>query len=110
MIFVCIYTSIYLFIFILTFVFILFFHVLKIKEENLETSEIVNKTYILKRLSKYSIVKQKLYDHTKDEAKILSSLNSIFICKMYGKFQTENELVLVLERVPSGDFLYLSIN
>jgi serine/threonine protein kinase len=71
----------------------------------METSEIVNKIYILKRLSKYSIIKQKLVDHTKDEAKILSSLSSNFICKMYGKFQTENELILVLERVPSGRFM-----
>lgn len=72
---------------------------------NIETSEILNKIYILKRLSKYSIIKQKLVDHTKDEAKILSSLNSNFICKMYGKFQTENELILVLERVPAGTFM-----
>jgi serine/threonine protein kinase len=65
------------------------------------------KQYILKRFSKDSVVRHKFTKVVKAEAKILSALHSSFICRMFGKFQTPDELVLVLERVPGCDMWQL---
>lgn len=63
---------------------------------------VVNK-YVLKRLFKSVISYQNNVKHVLDEAKILESLNSPFVLRMLGKFQTSDELIFVFETVPSGD-------
>jgi protein kinase A len=63
---------------------------------------VVNK-YVLKRLFKSVISYQNNVKHVLDEAKILESLNSPFVLRMLGKFQTPDELIFVFETVPSGD-------
>ena len=63
----------------------------------------VVREYVLKRLNKTAVVAQKFVRVVKAESAILSSLNNPFIAKLYGKFQTPDELVLVLERCTGGD-------
>ena len=63
----------------------------------------VVREYVLKRLNKTAVVAQKFVRVVKAEAAILSSLNNPFIAKLFGKFQTPDELVLVLERCTGGD-------
>lgn len=62
----------------------------------------VNK-YLLKRLFKSTIASQNTVKHVLDEAKILEAMNSSFILRMLGRFQTPDELVFVLESASSGD-------
>jgi serine/threonine protein kinase len=64
---------------------------------------LVIKEYVLKRLNKTAVCAQKFSRVVKAEAHILSTLNSPFIAKLFGKFQTADELVLVLERCTGGD-------
>ena len=54
-------------------------------------------------LSIYLPVPQKFTRVVKAEAAILSTLKSPFIARLFGKFQTVDELVLVLERCTGGD-------
>ena len=61
------------------------------------------KEYILKRWNKHAVFTRKYTRIIIAEAKILRLLNSPFISKLFGKFQTPNELILVLERISGGD-------
>lgn len=64
-----------------------------------------SKTYqfALKSLSKVTIIETLQLRHVLDERKILSSLNSPFILKLYGTYQTRDELVMVTESLNCGD-------
>jgi serine/threonine protein kinase len=59
--------------------------------------------YVLKLISKVSVYRQNQANRIITEASILSTLKHPFICRLYGKFQTPKDLVLVLERVSGGD-------
>jgi cGMP-dependent protein kinase len=59
--------------------------------------------YVLKTISKAIASRQKQENHVLGEANSLASFRHPFIAKLYGKFQTPNDLVLVLERVSGGD-------
>ncbi len=62
-----------------------------------------NSSFALKILSKTDIIEMGQVRHLMDEAKILSELASPFIMKLYGTYQTNNELVLVTELLMGGD-------
>ena len=61
------------------------------------------KKYVLKRLFKSSVCKRMNVKSVLDEAKILELINSVFITRLLGKFQTTDELVFVYEWTPTGD-------
>ena len=61
------------------------------------------KKYILKRLFKSSVCEKMNVKSVLDEAKILEVINSLFITRLLGKFQTTDELVFVYEWSPTGD-------
>jgi serine/threonine protein kinase len=59
--------------------------------------------FVLKIISKAIASRQKQEVHVMAEAQALKSLKHPFLCRLYGKFQTPKDLVLVLERVSGGD-------
>ena len=62
-----------------------------------------NKLYALKAISKSRLVNSSLLPRTIAERNILLQANHPFIPKLYAAFQTENQLILVLEFVGGGD-------
>ena len=59
--------------------------------------------YALKRLSKIGVIETGQLRHVLDERKLISTVNSLFVVKVYGSYQTAKELVLVTESVNRGD-------
>jgi len=59
--------------------------------------------YALKSLSKINIVETGQLRHVMDERLILSQMNSAFILRLFGTYQTPHTIVMVTEVVPGGD-------
>mmetsp|Transcript_7801 Transcript_7801/g.8272 ORF Transcript_7801/g.8272 Transcript_7801/m.8272 type:complete len:775 (-) Transcript_7801:268-2592(-) len=62
-----------------------------------------NTLYALKRLSKVGVIETGQLRHVIDERKLISSVISPFVVKVFGSYQTPSELVLVTEAVDRGD-------
>ncbi|KAH0572234.1 Kinase, AGC [Spironucleus salmonicida] len=62
-----------------------------------------NQTYAIKVLQKKKILEANELTHTLAERQILASLNSPFLVKLHGAFQTSDLLYLVLDFVPGGE-------
>ena len=60
-------------------------------------------SYALKSLSKLNVIETGQLRHVVDERKILASMDSRFILKLFGTYQTPHQLVLVTEPLPCGD-------
>eukprot|EP01038_Epipyxis_sp_PR26KG_P007545 gene7545-10280_t len=60
-------------------------------------------TYALKSLSKLAVIETGQLRHVLDERKILSIMDSPFILKLYGTYQTPHQLVMVTEPLNCGD-------
>ena len=61
------------------------------------------KCYALKSLSKAVIVETGQVRHVIDERKLLSTMRSRFILKLYGAYQTPHQLIMVTEVLECGD-------
>ena len=61
------------------------------------------KCYALKSLSKAVIVETGQVRHIIDERKLLSTMRSRFILKLYGAYQTPHQLIMVTEVLECGD-------
>jgi CRP-like cAMP-binding protein len=59
--------------------------------------------YALKSLSKLAVIETGQLRHVLDERKILSIMDSAFILKLYGTYQTPHQLVMVTEPLNCGD-------
>jgi CRP-like cAMP-binding protein len=59
--------------------------------------------YALKSLSKLAVIETGQLRHVMDERKILSIMESPFILKLYGTYQTPHQLVMVTEPLNCGD-------
>lgn len=61
--------------------------------------------FVLKRISKESITKEKQVEHLHSEKKICLSnqINRDFITKCYDTFQNDKNLYFVMEYIPGGD-------
>lgn len=59
--------------------------------------------YALKSLSKLAVIETGQLRHVLDERKILASMDSPFILKLYGTYQTPHQLVMVTEPLNCGD-------
>jgi cGMP-dependent protein kinase len=57
----------------------------------------------LKSLSKATVIETGQLRHVIDERKLLSIMNSRFILKLYGTYQTPHQLVMVTEALSGGD-------
>lgn len=62
-----------------------------------------NTLYALKRLSKAGVIETGQLRHVLDERKLISSISSPFVVKVYGSYQTPSELVIVTEAIDRGD-------
>jgi cGMP-dependent protein kinase 1 len=62
-----------------------------------------NTLYALKRLSKAGVIETGQLRHVLDERKLISSITSPFVVKVYGSYQTPSELVIVTEAIDRGD-------
>ena len=60
--------------------------------------------YALKILKKSEVIYLKQVDHVKTEKKILEELNHPFIVNLFGAFQDDKNLYLLLEYVIGGEF------
>ena len=70
--------------------------VYKVKKKN------ENKLYVLKQISFENLTSKQLYE-VKQEAKILSSINSIYVVKYYDSFEENKTLNIVMEYCDGGD-------
>ncbi len=59
--------------------------------------------YALKSLSKLAVIETGQLRHVLDERKILASMDSPFILKLFGTYQTPHQLVMVTEPLNCGD-------
>lgn len=59
--------------------------------------------YALKSLSKLAVIETGQIRHVLDERKLLSTMDSIFILRLYGTYQTPHQLVMVTEPLQCGD-------
>jgi cGMP-dependent protein kinase len=57
----------------------------------------------LKSLSKATVIETGQLRHVLDERRLLASLNSKFILRLYGTYQTPHQLVMVTEALSGGD-------
>ena len=64
------------------------------------------KIYAIKVLDKKNIKRNKQIELAKLERKILKSIDSLFLIKLYYAFQSRTKLFLVLEYWPGGEFFY----
>ena len=68
------------------------------------------KIYAIKVLDKKNIMKNKQTDLTKLERKILKTIKSPFLIRLYFAFQSPTKLFLVIEYCPGGElYFYLRI-
>eukprot|EP01053_Blabericola_migrator_P007110 Blabericola_migrator_1__7109@NODE_35_length_17941_cov_94_946347_g31_i0_p7_GENE_NODE_35_length_17941_cov_94_946347_g31_i0NODE_35_length_17941_cov_94_946347_g31_i0_p7_ORF_typecomplete_len302_score31_91Pkinase/PF00069_25/4_5e66Pkinase_Tyr/PF07714_17/1_3e38Kinaselike/PF14531_6/2_8e13Pkinase_fungal/PF17667_1/8_2e07WaaY/PF06176_11/1_5e06Kdo/PF06293_14/4_6e05YrbLPhoP_reg/PF10707_9/7_6e05RIO1/PF01163_22/2e03RIO1/PF01163_22/0_0051COX_ARM/PF06481_14/0_048COX_ARM/PF06481_14/4e03APH/PF01636_23/0_086_NODE_35 len=58
----------------------------------------------IKRLTKAAVMKQKQVDHVLSEKNILSRVDHPFLVRMYGTFQDQHFLYIVMEYVEGGEF------
>ena len=78
--------------------------VYKVKKKN------KNNIYVIKQISFENLTSKQIYE-VKQEAKILSSINSIYVVKYYDSFEENNCLNIVMEFCDGGDLsLFLQKN
>lgn len=70
---------------------------------HLARSNMNQRFYAIKVLRKIDIVKLKQVEHTKHERAILSTVKYIFIVNLWGTFQDDGNLYMVLDYVPGGE-------
>lgn len=71
-------------------------------------SKINKRYYALKVLKKAEIVKLKQVEHTNSERAILSRVQHPFIVNLWGSFQDDANLYMVMDFIPGGElFTYL---
>lgn len=59
--------------------------------------------YALKALSKLSIIETGQLRHALDERKLLATMNSPFVLKLFGTYQTPHQVIMVTEQLIYGD-------
>mmetsp|Transcript_18922 Transcript_18922/g.21719 ORF Transcript_18922/g.21719 Transcript_18922/m.21719 type:complete len:211 (-) Transcript_18922:976-1608(-) len=64
------------------------------------------KIYAIKVIDKKNIIRHSQSDLTKLERKILKTIKSRFLIKLYYAFQSKTKLFLVIEYCPGGEFYY----
>lgn len=63
--------------------------------------------YAIKVLSKDKIVKTKQVEHTNNEKTILEAIQHPFIINLWGAFQDDSNLYMVMDYVPGGELFTL---
>lgn len=66
-------------------------------------SKINNRYYALKVLKKSEIVKLKQVEHTNNERAVLASIQHPFIVNLWGSFQDDANLYMVMDYVAGGE-------
>jgi CRP-like cAMP-binding protein len=79
------------------------FGVVLMAEYRKDSSEVEPTFYALKCLSKVAVVETGQLRHVLDERKILALMNSRFVLRLYGVYQTPHQLVMVTEAIEHGD-------
>ena len=70
-----------------------------------------NRQYALKTISKYSICKENKLYQIHLETDLMLMLDNPFIAKLYGAFEENNKLILVMDLYQNGDlFDFISAN
>lgn len=73
------------------------------QKEGSTTPNKQHRRYALKSLSKVAIIETGQQRHVMDEKKLLFQMDSPFIIKLFGVYQTPHQLVMVTEAVECGD-------
>ena len=72
-------------------------------EGNMPLASAAPESYALKVLSKVEILSTNQLAHVMDERRLLAIMDSPFILKLFGTYQTLHQVVLVTEAVSNGD-------
>lgn len=70
---------------------------------HLAISNMNQRYYAIKVLRKTDIVRLKQVEHTKNERAILSEVKYTFIVNLWGTFQDDANLYMVMDYVPGGE-------
>lgn len=70
---------------------------------HLAKSNMNQRFYAIKVLRKADVVRLKQVEHTKNERAILSSVKYTFIVNLWGTFQDDGNLYMVMDYVPGGE-------
>lgn len=70
---------------------------------HLAQSTLDDQYYAIKVLKKEDVVKLKQVEHTKNERAILSQVKYTFIVNLWGTFQDDANLYMVMDYVPGGE-------
>ncbi|OZJ03458.1 hypothetical protein BZG36_02754, partial [Bifiguratus adelaidae] len=70
---------------------------------HLAQSRINFRYYAIKVMKKAEIVRLKQVEHTNDERRLLASVSNPFLVNMWGTFQDDANLYLVMDYVPGGE-------
>lgn len=70
---------------------------------HLAQSKINDKYYAIKAINKKDLVSRRQVEHAQNERYILGSVSHPFIVKLWGTFQSESHVFLVMDYIPGGE-------
>lgn len=70
---------------------------------HLAQSKVNDKYYAIKAINKKDLVSRRQVEHAQNERYILGSVSHPFIVKLWGTFQSESHVFLVMDYVPGGE-------
>ncbi|KAL7329129.1 cAMP-dependent protein kinase catalytic subunit [Mucor circinelloides] len=70
---------------------------------HLAKSKVNDKYYAIKAISKKDLVSKRQIEHANNERDILGSVSHPFLVKLWGSFQSESHVFLVMDYVPGGE-------
>ncbi|CAO3621709.1 unnamed protein product [Mucor fragilis] len=70
---------------------------------HLAKSKVNGKYYAIKAISKKDLVSKRQVEHANNERDVLGSVSHPFLVKLWGSFQSESHVFLVMDYVPGGE-------
>ncbi|GAN05667.1 cAMP-dependent protein kinase type 2-like [Mucor ambiguus] len=70
---------------------------------HLAKSKVNGKYYAIKAISKSDLVNKRQVEHANNERYVLGSVSHPFLVKLWGSFQSESHVFLVMDYVPGGE-------
>lgn len=70
---------------------------------HLAKSKVNGKYYAIKAISKKDLISKRQIEHANNERDVLGSVSHPFLVKLWGSFQSESHVFLVMDYVPGGE-------
>jgi protein kinase A len=74
---------------------------------HLARSKINRKYYAIKAINKKDLMSRHQVEHAHNEREVLGSVSHPFLVKLWGTFQSESHVFLVMDYVPGGELFRL---